>query len=86
MKMWSRLSFWIKIFAGCNGEPAVLLCDNCSTHCSDEVLNKFARHGSLSLLAHHTQCTIIWNPQTSEEISAKGWHSATNGGSSHSLI
>jgi hypothetical protein len=27
----------------CKDKPAILLCDNCSAHCSDEVLGKLAR-------------------------------------------
>jgi hypothetical protein len=31
--------------AGCSGKPAILLRDNCSAHCCDDVLKKLARHG-----------------------------------------
>jgi hypothetical protein len=33
--------------AGCKDKPAILLCDNCSAHCSNDVLTKLSRHGVL---------------------------------------
>jgi hypothetical protein len=35
---------------GYKDKPAVLLCDNCSAHCSDEGLKKLAQHKILSCL------------------------------------
>jgi hypothetical protein len=32
---------------GCKDKPAIIFCDNCSAHCSDEVLGKLARRGIL---------------------------------------
>jgi hypothetical protein len=32
---------------GCKDKPAILVCDNCSDHCSDEVLGKLAMCGIL---------------------------------------
>jgi hypothetical protein len=29
---------------GCANKPALLFCDNCAAHCSDDVLTKLARH------------------------------------------
>jgi hypothetical protein len=34
---------------GCRNKPAILFCDNCKTHCSEELLKKLARHGILVL-------------------------------------
>jgi hypothetical protein len=31
--------------SGCQAKPAILFCDNCSSHCRDEVLQELARHG-----------------------------------------
>jgi hypothetical protein len=35
--------------AGCQNKPAILFCDNCASHCSDEVKRELARHGILLL-------------------------------------
>jgi hypothetical protein len=32
---------------GCQAKPAILFCDNCNSHCCDEVLQEVARHGIL---------------------------------------
>jgi hypothetical protein len=32
---------------GCRNKPAILFCDNCSAHCSNDILQKLARHGVL---------------------------------------
>jgi hypothetical protein len=35
--------------AGCQNKPAILLCDNCASHCSNEVKRELAEHGILLL-------------------------------------
>jgi hypothetical protein len=35
--------------AGCQNKPAILFCDNCASHCSDEVKRELAEHGVLLL-------------------------------------
>jgi hypothetical protein len=30
---------------GCRNKPAILFCDNCACHCSEDILIEFARHG-----------------------------------------
>jgi hypothetical protein len=32
---------------GCQTKPASMLCDNCSCHCSDDILQELASHGIL---------------------------------------
>jgi hypothetical protein len=32
---------------GCRGKPAILFCDNCSCHCSDDIIRELASHGIL---------------------------------------
>jgi hypothetical protein len=32
---------------GCTDKPSILFCDNCSAHCSEDILKKLARHGIL---------------------------------------
>jgi hypothetical protein len=32
---------------GCENKPAILFCDNCSCHCSDDVLKELAEQGIL---------------------------------------
>jgi hypothetical protein len=34
---------------GCRNKPAILFCDNCACHCSEDILIEFARHGVLVL-------------------------------------
>jgi hypothetical protein len=34
---------------GCDNKPAVLFCDNCTSHCSEEILRELARNGILVL-------------------------------------
>jgi hypothetical protein len=32
---------------GCRGKPAIIFCDNCSCHCSEDILRELAHHGVL---------------------------------------
>jgi hypothetical protein len=34
---------------GCQGKPAILFCDNCSSHCSEDILKELSAHGILLL-------------------------------------
>jgi hypothetical protein len=34
---------------GCRNKPAILLCDNCACHCSEDIIIEFARYGVLVL-------------------------------------
>jgi hypothetical protein len=35
---------------GCANKPAILFCDNCASHCSEEILRELTRNGKLALV------------------------------------
>jgi hypothetical protein len=38
-----------RMLPGCRNRPVILFCDNCTCHCSGDILIEFARHGVLVL-------------------------------------